>query len=124
MAKNAFFQSKNRYLPHISRLFSVRLIFLVIVGVFFGILASILLQIQPRQILAVSSQNLAKSEASYNEWKQIVAERPDYRDGYMMLAWYSRELGKNEEAKSYIQKVLALDPNFIVPEIFLGETVR
>lgn len=45
-------------------------------------------------------------------WEKIVAEKPDYRDGYLQLAILHYKLYENEKAKEYLQKALELDPNF------------
>ena len=67
---------------------------------------------------------MIEAKRSYEEWKQVVEKRPDYRDGYIMLAWYAQELGKTEEAQASIQKVMALDPNYPIPEVFQAEGER
>jgi tetratricopeptide (TPR) repeat protein len=45
------------------------------------------------------------------EWENIVAIRPDYRDGYLRLALYHYKLSENKEARANLQKALDLDPN-------------
>jgi len=45
-------------------------------------------------------------------WEKIVAERPDYRDGYLQLALLHYKLYENKKADEYLQKALELDPNF------------
>ncbi len=54
---------------------------------------------------------------SYRYWKDIVSTRPDYRDGYLMLAYYAKELGNSDEAAGYLEKVRSIDPNYQFPEI-------
>ena len=56
--------------------------------------------------------------ASYDTWKQVVNSNPEYRDGYVMLAWYATQLGKKDEVLGYIQKIRTLDPNYSFPEVF------
>ena len=53
--------------------------------------------------------NLA-SELSY--WQQLVKEYEDYRDAYFRIASLQFTLGKTDEAKKSLEKVLSLDPNF------------
>lgn len=45
-------------------------------------------------------------------WEMIVAEKPDYRDGYLQLALLHYKLYENDKAREYLEKVLKLDPNF------------
>lgn len=45
-------------------------------------------------------------------WQQVVTERPDYRDGYFMLATLVMRNGQRHEADVYLQKALQIDPNF------------
>jgi tetratricopeptide (TPR) repeat protein len=47
-------------------------------------------------------------------WEEIVAEKPDYRDGYLQLAFLHYKLFENEKVKEYLEKALAIDPNFEV----------
>lgn len=47
-----------------------------------------------------------------NSWEEIVAEKPDYRDGYLQLAYLHFRLYQNDQARQYLAKALALDPNF------------
>jgi tetratricopeptide (TPR) repeat protein len=52
-------------------------------------------------------------EETISYWKTVVNKYPDYRDGYFRLSVLSFQVGRDEEAKLYLQKVFALDPNFI-----------
>lgn len=103
---------------------------MVVFGLFFGGLASFFVwkgvslgSSQP--IVAgskvVSQVQTDQVERSYEEWKQVVEKRPDYRDGYVRLAWYARELGKTEEEQSYLQKIRQLDPNYQIPQVLVAE---
>jgi hypothetical protein len=130
MKKTAFFKVKQPYITQFSRIFTVRPIFWIISGLISGILASFVLwkhpftgdEIPHQSILDVASNSqISIAQRSYEEWKQIIEKRPDYRDGYVMLAWYARELGKPDEAHAHIQKAVALDPNYSIPEAFRVE---
>jgi tetratricopeptide (TPR) repeat protein len=46
------------------------------------------------------------------KWEKIVTEKPDYRDGYLQLAFLHYKLFENKKAKEYLAKALAIDPNF------------
>lgn len=45
-------------------------------------------------------------------WEKIVAEEPDYRDGYLHLALYYFKLGNKDKARENLDKALDLDPNY------------
>lgn len=53
------------------------------------------------------------SEESF--WKKIVEERPDYRDGFVILALLSYKRTSLAEATAYKNKALSLDPNYPLP---------
>ena len=44
-------------------------------------------------------------------WKQIVSNRPDYRDAYIQLASITYHSGNLTQAHDYLQKAQTLDPN-------------
>lgn len=50
------------------------------------------------------------SELSY--WQQVAKEYNGYRDVYLRIANLQFQLGKVDEAKKSLEKVLSLDPNF------------
>jgi len=126
MKRTSFFRVKQPYLPQFSRIFTERPIFLGISGLLCGAAASFLLwspAVHNEALSRIKSLNPAsiKEKAdllrSYDEWKRIVEEKPEYRDGFVMLAWYAKELGKTDEEKTYLQKVKNLDPNYALPEV-------
>jgi tetratricopeptide (TPR) repeat protein len=45
-------------------------------------------------------------------WEKIVAEKTDYRDGYLQLAILNYKIWQNEKAQEYLKKALIVDPNF------------
>lgn len=45
-------------------------------------------------------------------WENEITVRPNYRDGYMMLALLSFQLKDFNESREKLNKVLILDPNF------------
>lgn len=49
-------------------------------------------------------------------WKKIIEDRPDYRDGYAVLAILSYRKKSFLEAAMYKDKALSLDPNYIFPK--------
>ncbi|MBI5613314.1 hypothetical protein HY947_00130 [Candidatus Gottesmanbacteria bacterium] len=54
------------------------------------------------------------SEESF--WKKIIEERPDYRDGYVILALLSYKKKSTDMAAFYKNKALSLDPNYPLPK--------
>lgn len=67
--------------------------------------------------------NLYQEEKSRRDqlayWQTLVMEKPDYRDGYIMLAALSYEQSLFSNATSYIQKAQQLDPNYEIIQKFL-----
>lgn len=63
------------------------------------------------------TQKLLQSPADIKRliaaWEKIMAEKPDYRDGYLQLAYLNYKIYEDEKAKTYLAKALALDPNFV-----------
>lgn len=47
-------------------------------------------------------------------WQQVVSEKPDYRDAYIMLASLSYQLTRFTEANTFIEEAIRLDPNYSV----------
>lgn len=45
-------------------------------------------------------------------WEKIVAEKPNYRDGYLQLAFLYYKIQEDTKAKENLTKALKLDPNF------------
>lgn len=49
-----------------------------------------------------------------SSWEKIIAVKPDYRDGYLQLAFLNYKLSQTEKALFYLNKALEIDPNFEV----------
>ncbi|MGB9706686.1 MAG: tetratricopeptide repeat protein [Microgenomates group bacterium] len=45
-------------------------------------------------------------------WEKIVEEKPNYRDGYLQLAYLHYKIFESKKAKEYLEKALNLDPNY------------
>lgn len=45
-------------------------------------------------------------------WEKIIEEKPNYRDGYLQLAYFHYLLYENEKAQDYLGKAVELDPNY------------
>jgi len=46
-----------------------------------------------------------------SRWEEILEKYPDYRDGYLQLAYFYYKLGEDKKAKENLKKSLDLDPN-------------
>lgn len=51
-------------------------------------------------------------ETQVAKWQEVIAKRADFRDAYFELAILTYRLNRLAEAKYYLAKTLALDPNF------------
>lgn len=51
-----------------------------------------------------------KSEISF--WEKVVANKPNYRDGYLRLALLNAQIYETQKAKNHLEKAKTLDPNF------------
>ena len=126
MKETAFFQSRTHYFPHIPRLFTARVCLWIVFGLFVGGLASYVFSKQTdlfrpfqQQVLGVTmKQDEAQNKSSYAYWKDVIEKRPDYRDGYLMAAWYAQKLEIEDEARVLLQKATTLDPTFPLPDHF------
>jgi tetratricopeptide (TPR) repeat protein len=45
-------------------------------------------------------------------WQKMVEQKPDYRDGFLQLGLLSEMLRQRKQALFYIDKALAIDPNY------------
>jgi len=53
-----------------------------------------------------------QTAAEYRAWQHVVQSHPDYRDGYVMCTILALRLNKEGEAKTYLSRLLELDPNY------------
>ena len=53
-----------------------------------------------------------KTEEEIDFWKKMVNSYTDFRDGYFQLAVLEYRLNDFAKARSYLEKVLEIDPNF------------
>lgn len=51
-------------------------------------------------------------EREISKWETVIAEKHNYRDAYFRLAVLNYQIYKNEAARQYLDKAMALDPNF------------
>lgn len=52
-------------------------------------------------------------------WQNVILEKPDYRDAYIILGTLEYQLGNLIVAKSYLTRALTLDPNASLPQQLL-----
>ena len=45
-------------------------------------------------------------------WESFVKQKPDYRDGYLKLAFFYHQLGEKQKALENLKKAKLLDPNY------------
>lgn len=95
-------------------------------------LASLLFQLGNKQeardvlgITTTSAGTLAqwekeekKIEEQYVFWQSVASAHPDYRDAFITLTSLSYQLGKLEEAHSWLDRAGAIDPNSPVIQKF------
>lgn len=68
--------------------------------------------------LAQWEQEEKKIEEQYVFWQSVASTRPDYRDAFITLASLSYKMGKLEEARSWLDRAGAIDPNSPVIQKF------
>lgn len=64
-----------------------------------------------KELLREIDERPARLLQQYEYWKKITEEKPDYRDAWAMTATLAYQLGKLEEARTYLTHAIALDPN-------------
>lgn len=82
-------------------------------GILMVLIASLSLQVrdQVKELGRLRSmQSAITSEITH--WQRVVSDHADYRDGYFRLALLHYQLGDIAHASEYVEKSLALDPNF------------
>jgi len=47
-----------------------------------------------------------------DNWEKIVEQKPDYRDGFLKLAFFYHQLSDQSKAKENLKKAEMLDPNY------------
>lgn len=74
---------------------------------------------QSRQrILGAATQKqkqVRQLKQEIESWQKIASASPTYRDAYIQLAIGYWQLAATNEARQNLQRVLELDPNWVVP---------
>lgn len=71
-----------------------------------------------------SQSNIDTRQETVYRWEQILAERPDYRDGWLQLASLYYQQGNKQKAREAVNKAKNLDPaneNVLAFEKFLTD---
>lgn len=65
----------------------------------------------PKAILAQWEHEAQELKEKFAFWQSVASARPDYRDAFISLAALAYQLGKPNEARTWLTKAQALDPN-------------
>ncbi len=102
--------------PKIFRFITERAVLVVISLVSLVLLTAIVMQgLQLQKTLHQSEIAKAKRAELTKElayWQDVVRQYGNYRDAYFKIATIQYQLGQVAQAKSTLEKVIALDPNF------------
>lgn len=71
------------------------------------------------QTLTRWEEEAATFEKKYAFWQTVAGARPDYRDAFVILAALAYQLGKLDEARSWLERAFTLDPNSSTVEAFV-----
>ncbi len=63
-----------------------------------------------QKVLGAKIQLEADQKTVY-EWEQILAEKPDFRDGWLQLSEVYAKMGNKEKAQEALSRAKAIDPN-------------
>ena len=63
-----------------------------------------------RRVLGLQTEIQSQQQEIAN-WEKIVAERPDFRDGWLQSAAAWAELGNKEKSQEALNRAKILDPN-------------
>ena len=66
-----------------------------------------------KPVLGTATNGTDEIVAKINYWKKVIADHPDYRDGYMQLASLTYQMGNRAASIDYVEKVLQFDPNYL-----------
>ncbi len=60
--------------------------------------------------LARREEEAAELQKKYAFWQSVAASRPDYRDAFISLAKLAYQLGKPDDARTWLARAQTLDP--------------
>lgn len=63
------------------------------------------------KVLGINIQIMADQKTVF-EWEQLLAEKPDFRDGWLQLSSLYSKMGNVEKAKKAFNRAKEIDPNF------------
>lgn len=61
--------------------------------------------------LTRQEEEAAELQKKYAFWQIVASARPDYRDAFVQLTTLAYQLGKPDEARSWLARASSLDPN-------------
>lgn len=87
----------------------------ILIGSFFFLISLIFLGSYnhrlKEKVLGINIQLKADQKRIY-EWEQLLAEKPDYRDGWLQLSSLYIKAGNVEKAEEAFNRAKEIDPNF------------
>jgi len=63
------------------------------------------------RVLGINIQ-LQADQKRISEWEQLLAEKPDYRDGWLQLSSLYAKVGNVKKSKEAFNNAKKIDPNF------------
>ena len=70
-----------------------------------------------KKVLAAETEyhsTVTELQKQIDYWQQVVIDHPDYRDGYLLLALLSTEIGNKDAGQSWLKRVYLSDPNYVL----------
>ena len=87
----------------------------ILIGSFFFLISLIFLNNYNRRlkekVLGINIQIQVDQKTAY-AWEQLLAEKPDYRDGWLQLSSLYAKMGNVEKAQKAFNQAKEIDPNF------------
>lgn len=90
-----------------NNLYSFFIVFLLITGIFLGIIAY-LLSVKYEAV----KQKRNDLVDQLGKWERVALVHPNYPDAYFRAAYFAYEIRDTKKARYYLQKALVLDPGF------------
>ena len=97
--------------------FWIGIVTLFFVLCFIGAVFLLVMQIR---LYEASLRQRAIVSSRLAQWERVIAQHPDYRDGYVQAGVLAYQLQDNHKALSYIEKALVLDPTYLPARKMLG----
>lgn len=93
----------------------------IILALFFCLISLFFLgkenRLNSQKALGLQTQLKADQKRIY-EWEQIIAENPNYRDGWLQIAALYTKVGNKDKAREALRHAKTIDPNNeIIPSL-------